>query len=57
MHSLTPEGFSLSHEPRQNKSSGGTGLILKSNIKYKDIPTQSYMSFEVQKHMLFYDNI
>ena len=52
VHSLTPEGFSFSH-----KSGGGTGLIFNSYIKYKDIPTQSYMSFEVQEHVLFFYHI
>ena len=53
VHSLTPEGFSFSHKPRQIKSGGGTGLISNSNIKSKYIPTQSYMSFEVQENVLF----
>ncbi len=43
---ITPTGFSFYHHPRCGRRGGGVGLLLKSNMKVKNLPHSSYQSFE-----------
>ena len=54
--SRTPAGFSFNHKPRQNETGGGTGLIIKSTIKCKNIPTQRFRTFEFQEYVLLLEH-
>ncbi len=43
---ITPTGFNFYHRPRCGRKGGGVGLLLKSNLKVKNLPHTSFQSFE-----------
>ncbi len=43
---ITPTGFNFYHHPRCGSRGSRVGLLLKSNMKVKNLPHNSYQSFE-----------
>ena len=50
--SLTPNGYTLLHRPRIGKTGGGVGLLVKTNIKVKVVPSKRFQTFEHQEYLL-----
>ena len=51
--SLTPEGFTFTHTPRNSKNpGGGVGLLIKSQFKTKPIKSTTFKSFELLEIIL-----
>ena len=54
LQELTPDGFSLFHIPRSNKSGGGVGFFIKNTFETKDIVgAPNFTSFEHHTISLF----
>ena len=44
--SLTPNGYKFYHKPRCGKHGGGVGVLIRSNIKVKQVQCKKYNTFE-----------
>ena len=53
---VTPTGYSFYNNPRGNGRGGGTGLIIKSNIKAKPATSTKYNTFELQQIFISINN-
>ena len=51
INSLTPNGYCFYSNPVDNRG-GGTGVVIKSNIKLKKIKEKSFTNFEHQEFVL-----
>ena len=49
IRSVTPAGYSFYNNPRAKGRGGGTGLIIKSNIKIKPVAPSKFQTFELQE--------